>query len=1147
MIGNKSFDIRTNRGGEVSLKEGGRHEFVAALDFASMYPYVSESFNIDSSAIVPIELIEEFKKNNQCTSKMIHDVIGYRERLILSNGMVVEQLYGEFKNDVNSINREINNWNTAIDTGADIIALNQYRFKLANLCPNLFETLGLPERIEVHDVSDSMLNDNVLIVTSKYSEIASRYNNTSIPKRKWNALFSIDSIEAEHVYASIYNTFKSKPIERLFNGQINYKRTLNNLRKRAVRAIISRDSSIFTVNCTDCIVPGTDIRMAGKLKIELLRLKGQVTKYICPVKITESPAETSRISVYTLQSERDNNRQIKADSHWALKEIYNHFFRKARNDVKRELKSATSYVEKLRLNSLQNAIKVLMNSEYGASGASFFPFYNPVIPSMTTYAARSNIHFLTRLLEQEYIWIDEQFFEDNFETIDKLISCNLISNVEFADELQTTIPKAYYNCLARCINKPDYLIHIKPSKIIYQDTDSNYYIVPTLYETVNGKLEWTPEGIKNAMHCLIIQNSLYIQLVDRMINRPPGGVNFEHAFIVCRHFNAKKKYYGISYSDSMISNCPEEWKQSPDNWNVVPGISTYPNPDGSFFILDTKKLLRDRIDYFSYAKQQNIKATGVDLARRDQYKFVNLCHLMVIQQDLRLVSYNAGKWIRLEKQEMSALITNIMRTFSNIWDKNPDISTISYELDDFVKTINNNPDKKNKNIEAIRNRLLLCGRVDMVPKPFEHVRVVVLNSADARKIVEQSKALTEIPPETLSMVAGMQYINKYEDDGIFIDFDFKSECIGNLQTVYELLTKQPLTRMINNVPELIEYVVELGGESIRPALAKIIGDHKIAIKKVSSLILTWQSYLSSFIAELNDKSKSSLRLFRVEELSGSVINMLDQEYYKQRLLKGLSGYLLEERRGKELTEIYNKATDDSNRNELIKRLKDGLILDLIKEYKNSILSSKLRSSLDHTIKKFNSGKYNQFLLTNERIVYLCLYWKIDNNCTNNNAFYQLFLSKLNIESVVEQMNRLICEYNSIIDSVAASKGEFVNEFRAVAMKLINAYNHWSLINCCKRYKPTEKSFSTIYKAACKSAVLKTPINLIESITNNWYIKPNKPTLAKMKQRDAIYGSPINELENAIMQFKPDLKYGVTAANAKIKEYSKNIYIKLLLI
>lgn len=43
MIGNKSFDIRTNKGGEVSLKEGGRHEFVAALDFASMYPYVAES------------------------------------------------------------------------------------------------------------------------------------------------------------------------------------------------------------------------------------------------------------------------------------------------------------------------------------------------------------------------------------------------------------------------------------------------------------------------------------------------------------------------------------------------------------------------------------------------------------------------------------------------------------------------------------------------------------------------------------------------------------------------------------------------------------------------------------------------------------------------------------------------------------------------------------------------------------------------------------------------------------------------------------------------------------------------------------------------------------------------------------------------
>ena len=61
MLGNKTFDLRTNKGGEVSLKEGGKHEFVVALDFASMYPYVAESFNIDSSAIIPIEMIEHLK------------------------------------------------------------------------------------------------------------------------------------------------------------------------------------------------------------------------------------------------------------------------------------------------------------------------------------------------------------------------------------------------------------------------------------------------------------------------------------------------------------------------------------------------------------------------------------------------------------------------------------------------------------------------------------------------------------------------------------------------------------------------------------------------------------------------------------------------------------------------------------------------------------------------------------------------------------------------------------------------------------------------------------------------------------------------------------------------------------------------------
>ena len=115
-----------------------------------------------------------------------------------------------------------------------------------------------------------------------------------------------------------------------------------------------------------------------------------------------------------------------------------------------------------------------------------------------------------------------------------------------------------------------------------------------------------------------------------------------------------------------INNLPDlieikyDWKNLPDDYETYLSAnsgdtmgnyncyySTIPYKDGSFFDA-TLENIGDK-DFIDYVNQCGIKCTGVDLARRDQYKFINYNHVLVIKNDMKYVNLNEQSSVNLNE------------------------------------------------------------------------------------------------------------------------------------------------------------------------------------------------------------------------------------------------------------------------------------------------------------------------------------------------------------------------------------------------------------------------------------------------------------------------------------------------------------------
>lgn len=591
-LGNKSFDVRQIVGGEVKSISPGKNKYIVALDFSAMYPSQKEGSNIDTSTMVPYDVIanpEDYGLKVDHEPIKINDM--YKERNIYylsdekDNKYIIEQFTSEFKNNKDEIKKCLNN----------------------------------------------MLNDYVDSKTSPD-----------------------------------YVSKRSK--------------LMDDLRK---------------------LQPNTYLQITQQIYNENININD----------IIENIPDTEKVKLYTVQSPRDKITNLVSE-HYSLKEIMLSDLRSLRSKVKKLMSAASDALEKNRQNSKQLAIKVMMNSEYGASNSSYFPYYDPLIGGATTAASRCLINFLSITLAARKLYVNEEFIKKNLEYLDILRKYNVLKyyeekiydKKEFVKNNRKYSLRILFDEYYELIYDKLWVIEIEPSRVVYQDTDSNYYT----NDYIKGLLidNETPEIISLKMNLLMTHNKLIGNFLENAIYRKPISVGFEGAFIVARYFNVKKKYYGIVWGEHMKGELPKECYKNGILINDyskfwAPGKTTFPLPNGDYIKVDRDDIIRSNKDKLKLIKSQNVKCTGVDLARRDQYKFINANHIRIIQNDLHFLKYEGhNKWVDISNVDMINVILNLVKEFKEQYDgvcsvvedmmnnKKPSFDyKLFYDIGDFAKDV----------------------------------------------------------------------------------------------------------------------------------------------------------------------------------------------------------------------------------------------------------------------------------------------------------------------------------------------------------------------------------------------------------------------------------------------------------------------------
>lgn len=490
------------------------------------------------------------------------------------------------------------------------------------------------------------------------------------------------------------------------------------------------------------------------LKREWLHLWPEFSKMEIDIKDfnlnTFDTKTTEHVRGYYLQSPKD--KATNPIEHYSLQEIMLAVLQDERNKNKKLMGAAFKSGDAdsgKRFNAMQLALKVNMNSTYGASGNANFAHYDPDIAATITWCSRQCIGQLTEALECDYAYVDKEFLEDDYikkqlAVIEKL---DLVKIRKATAEELATMPRRralrrlYTDSYEVDKTKEIYRIDKVRCEVVYQDTDSNYFECPavqkyylgcwahdkSLSDEEHDKLfHASPDLIYQMMCTMVNLDNFLCQLTVKIIDRNPIGLGFEGSFIVCRFTNRKKKYDGVKAADDdgnvygpdlMIYD--EKHKKVKDlraydeNGELILDYDKYWHPketclpmsDGTFVQLYNDKLIHERVNYLDYIQSFGVKVTGMDLTRRDQYKFINYYHVLILRHDLRICGRNkeTGEWYGISlRTKISTVIEKVIRSFKKTYNQfikiarfeTADLPKADFQIEDFSK---NAPNKDTKN------------------------------------------------------------------------------------------------------------------------------------------------------------------------------------------------------------------------------------------------------------------------------------------------------------------------------------------------------------------------------------------------------------------------------------------------------------------
>lgn len=693
---------------------------------------------------------------------------------------------------------------------------------------------------------------------------------------------------------------------------------------------------------------------------------------------------TELVKGYYLQSPKDS--RTNPIVHYSLQEIMLAKLQDERNKNKRLMGQAFKAGDidsGKRFNAMQLALKVNMNSTYGASGNANFAHYDPDIAATITWCSRQCIGQLTETLECDYAYVDKEFLEDSYiksqlAVIEKL---NLLKIRKATTEEISTMPRRralrrlYTDSYEVDKTKQIYKIEKVRCEVVYQDTDSNYFECPAVQEYYLGcwahdkklsdaehdaKFHASPDLIYQMMCSMVSLDNFLCQLTVKIIDRNPIGLGFEGSFVVCRYLNRKKKYYGVKAADDdgnvfgpdllvldenhkkikdpraydsdgqLKSNYGEFWK---------PKEKCLPMPDGTFVQIDNNKLIHERVNYLDYINSMGVKVTGVDLTRRDQYKFINYCHLQILRMDLRICGFDpeTREWHGISLRTgiadvIDGVIENFRKTYKQFVKianfETGDLPSEDFMIEDFSKNGKNNGKKNDVYwiIDRYKNE------INSIDQKLEA----------NRKIENNNKNNDRNKNENNSDVSDVSISERLTSERL------TEEEIANLK-----YRKTILEECIPYVGDRMFYVV-LGNAETEAHTAKGVKsilqlkNLRVSLRELDSIIADEKGMTREWFNEQNKPSNLTYEVW----LNAKKISMLYLKHYISALAKALVLYRIGEAFPEEAKRIDEGMYTDKEKGEIVTKLQEKLAATIVERYFPSNRSAKMKKlNLDKTIEK----------------------------------------------------------------------------------------------------------------------------------------------------------------------------------------------------
>lgn len=739
MYGDKKYDFRPYIGGAVRNNVNGNYNYVVAVDFSSMYPSQKEGSNIDTSSRVDEIIInnpEEFGLE-LIGKHTLEDMYGRRDfyQFKDKNNKIfnVEQNFAEFKINISRLKEIYEHFQDIrlIEHNNQEINIQQRKLMLKGIKEELypiFQEYTLDQLIEIIKINYYEKNnipiDKKIPLTVKiplYFCQSPKDSKTLLPTEH----YSLKESFLSDFRATRKKVKSIKPVDKTHELQLSSK-------EKAIKVVMNAEYGQTASNAFGWYDP-----------------------------------EIAAATTYASRSCIRECRSCLESEHFYVDEEY--LENQNLNKLIQEIKNCSGRDDVVKIEKIiYEPLKEINSVDYILEGSILDREIQNKIANEINLYKRDNNHKLKNINEIDI----------------KLPPRRL------------TISRLYYKLRKLVLDNPNYKVELyritlPKSLLTYQDTDSNYYTNKTIVDLFNRT---NSETINKIMNILFIHNKLISNLIKDIIARPPIATDFEGAFITVRYLNKKKKYYGKKWTPGVKSwieiprnkdyilndyeknniivpirkdannhgdpqtleslngvlpdnyyirydylNLPNDYEKYLSSKCCDQGLNlayytTIPFKDGTYIDVEnaTNEDLSNILDYVS---KYGIKCTGVDIARRDQYKFINHHHLLIFKQDLIVKDIN--KDIETKHQNNSIklkdVIDKLLLDFAGYYtqdqfrqwiDKKDNVINCcrNYPLEYYAKVVKYKTNKNN-------------GSSYMINKVVNDIKQVELNSQDCYKSI----------------------------------------------------------------------------------------------------------------------------------------------------------------------------------------------------------------------------------------------------------------------------------------------------------------------------------------------------------------------------------------------------------------------------